>query len=109
MRETGRCAQVRAAARLNSAGCRAFRLSVEARHRGFAAGHRVRLYLAYKKLTGSGRPVGGLGSSWGSSRKAGRGFPPCAARFGSSDVRSGRSHNNLRTNSAFGVAPLGSC
>ena len=31
---------VRAAARLNSAGCRAFRSSVEARHRGFAAGHR---------------------------------------------------------------------
>jgi len=34
---------VRAAARLNSAGCRAFRSSVEARHRGFAAGRRVRL------------------------------------------------------------------
>ena len=52
---------VRAAARLNnSAGCRAFRSSVEARHRGFAAGRRMRLYLAYKKVDGTWAWNGGL-------------------------------------------------
>ena len=44
---------MRVAARLNSAGCRAFPSSVEARHRGFAAGRRVRLYLAYKQVYGT--------------------------------------------------------
>ena len=56
---------MRAAARLNSAGYRAFRSSVEARHRGFAAGHRVRLYLAYKKVDGEWASSGGLGFELG--------------------------------------------
>ena len=44
---------MRAPARLNSARCRAFPSSDEARHRGFAAGRRVRLYLAYKQVYGT--------------------------------------------------------
>ena len=50
--------------------------------------------------------MGGLGSTWKSSRKAERDFPPCAAQFGLS-VRLSRSSNNLRTNRAFDVASLG--
>ena len=51
---------VRAAARLNSAGYPAFSSSVEARHRGLAAGRRERLYLAYKKVDGTWAWNGGL-------------------------------------------------
>ena len=52
---------MRAPARLISAGCRVFRSSVEARHREFAAGRRVRLCSWHiKKLTGRGRGMGGL-------------------------------------------------
>ena len=51
--------------------------------------------------------MGGLGSTWKSSRKAERDFPPCAAQFGLL-VRLLRSSNNLRMNRAFDVvASLG--
>ena len=67
---------VRAASRLSSAGSRAwYGRPWEVRNRGFHPGCQSRPGWHATKATGSGRPVGGLGSSWGSSRKAGRGFP----------------------------------
>ena len=84
---------MRAAARLTAAGCRVFRSSVAGAQSRVSSGSLARSLV--------GIPMGGgLGSSWESIRKHGRESLPCAARFGSSGVRLGRSHNN------FGVASL---
>ena len=93
---------MRAAARLTAAGCRVFRSSVaDARSRVSSGSLARSLVGIYKKLrTGSGRPMGAwvrVGSQVASTDVNSL---PCAARFGSSGVRLGRSHNN------FGVASL---
>ena len=94
---------VRAAVRLTTAGCRVFRSSVaDAQSRvssGSLARSLVGIYFFYAREVDVqwGFELG-VGSQVASTDV--NSMPCCAARFGSSGVRLGRSHNN------FGVASL---
>ena len=86
---------MRAAARLTAAGCRVFRSSVAGAQSRVSSGSLARSLV--------GIPMGAwvrVGSQFASTDVNSL---PCAARFGSSGVRLGRSHNNLGVGSLAGL------